>query len=322
MKKIIAVMIAAVCVFSLFSTAVYAQYPCQVQVYGTDKEGLAMKASPDVNASRYQVIPENASLSIDQVNGGWGHTSYNGQTGWVALEYTRIQGGYTSLAPSYGYITPTTYTVRGTDGEGLELRVDPSIQCSTFGPIPEGASVVVTAIINDWGYTFYNGHYGYANLTYLTKWAPPSTPTANNYYVMVYATDREGLALKAAADINSARYMLIPEDVILNIDSVSQNGWGHTNYNGYSGWVALRYTRVMGGYPTAAPAGGWITPKNYTVYNTEGEGLEMRILPTVEASTFGPVPEGTVLQVQAINGDWAYTTYGGNAGWCNLAHLR
>jgi len=181
---------------------------------------------------------------------------------------------------------------------------------------------VVTAISNDWCYTYYNGHYGWANQAYLKKWVAPVNPTVNNFYVMVYNTEREGLALKAAPDINSARYQMIPEDVILTIDSVSANGWGHTTYYGYSGWVALRYTRIVGSYPTQTPSWGWITARNYVVYNTDGEGLELRVQPTVESSSFGAVPEGTVLYVQAINNDWAYTSYNGNYGWCNLAHLR
>ena len=321
-KRLISFLIAVCCMSFAFATVSFAQNPCQVQIYDTDGEGLALKASPDMNAARYLFIPDYASVYIDQVSNGWGHTSYMGCSGWVALQYTRIIGSYTASAPSRGYITPTTYTVTGTAREGLELRVDPTIACSTFGPIPEGASIVVTAIVNDWGYTNYNGHYGWANLAYLKKWVAPVTPTTDSYYVMVYDTEREGLALKSAPDINSSRYQMIPEDVILYIDSVSSNGWGHTTFNGFSGWVALRYTRIMGSYPTAAPTGGWITPRYYTVYNTEGEGLELRSMPTVESSSFGPVPEGTSLNVQAIKGDWAYTSYNGNNGWCNLAHLR
>ena len=321
-NKLISFLIAVCCLSFVFSVVSFAQNPCQVQVYNTDNEGLALKAAPDINASRYLFIPENASIYIDQTSNGWGHTTYMGNTGWVALQYTRIIGSYTASAPSYGYITPATYTVNGTAWEGLELRVDPTISCSTFGPIPEGASVVVSAIINDWGYTCYNGHYGWANLAHLKKWTAPVTPTADSYYVMVYNTEREGLALKAAPDINAARYQMIPEDVVLSIDSVSSNGWGHTTFNGFSGWVALRYTRIIGGYPTAAPTWGWITPKYYKVYNTEGEGLELRNKATVESSSFGAVPEGTSLYVQAVNGDWAYTSYNGNNGWCNLAHLK
>ena len=321
-RRIIAAVLAAICISSMVSVTAYAQSPCQVQVYDTGNEGLALKTSPDINAGRYLYIPEKASLSIDQIINGWGHTSYSGKTGWVALQYTKIQGNYTVPEPYYGLIVPTPYTVSGTLGEGLELRVDPTIQCSTYGPIPEGMTVMVSAISNDWAYTWYNGHTGWANLTYLKKWEAPAEPTKDNYYVIVYNTYQEGLALKVTPDINSTRILLIPENTALTIDAVSDNGWGHTSYRGYSGWVSLRYTQILGTYPTESPSWGWISPRFYTVTGTEGEGLELRSKPTVECSSFGAVPEETQLVVQAINYDWAYTTYNGHSGWCNLTYLR
>ena len=321
-KKTIAIVITVLCLFSMFPTAAFAQNVGQVQIYDTGREGLALKASPDVDAARYLYIPENTSISIDQISNGWGHTSYYGKTGWVALQYTKIQGSYATPQPSWGIITPASYMVYATDGEGLGLRVDPTIDRKSVVPIPEGTTVLVTAIQDDWAFTSYNGYYGWANLHHLRQWITPQSPTQTCYYVSVYDTGREGLALKAAADIQAGRYCFIPENVILTIDYVTDDGWGHTAYNGYAGWVALRYTRIYGTYPTAAPLWGRITPAVYTVRGTDGEGLELRVKPSVEASTFGPIPEGTRLVVEAINNDWAYIQYNGNAGWCNLAHLR
>ena len=61
-------------------------------------------------------------------------------------------------------------------------------------------------------------------------------------------------------------------------------------------------------------------PCQIQIYDTEGEGLELRNKPAVESSSFGAVPEGATLYVQAVVGDWVYTSYHGNNGWCNLAH--
>lgn len=321
-KRILSIIIAAICLICAAAFPAFAQSPCQVTVYGTGNEGLALKESPDVNAARYLYIPEGTSLYIDQVYDGWGHTGFNGSSGWVALQYTKIQGYYNVLAPSYGWIPPANYTVSATDGEGLELRVEPGIHSSTFGPVPEGTGLVVEAIINDWAYTGYNGRMGWCNLAHLTKWTNPAVPTENYYNVMVYNTEGEGLAMKSSPDVNSQRYFLIPEQTVLTIDSVSENGWGHTTCSGYSGWVALRYTRILGSYPTKAPSWGQINPKYYTVTSTDGEGLELRNKPTIETSSFGAVPDGVVLTVTAVNNDWAYTSYNGNNGWCNMMYLR
>ena len=64
-KQMLAIITAALCLVSLFPTAAFAQNVGQVQVYDTGSEGLALKASPDVNAARYIYIPENTSISIE-----------------------------------------------------------------------------------------------------------------------------------------------------------------------------------------------------------------------------------------------------------------
>jgi len=141
------------------------------------------------------------------------------------------------------------------------------------------------------------------------------------YQASIYDTGSEGLALKAEPDINSQRYFYIPEGALINIDSIS-GGWGHTVYNGTGGWIALKYTRVIGDCSSESASYGYISPEYYIVVNTEGEGLEVRTKPTSEASTFGPCYDGTVVQVMAIEGNWAYVSANGHYGWMYLEYLR
>ena len=185
--------------------------------------------------------------------------------------------------------------------------------------MPDKTVLQVTAIQNDWAYTSYNGNSGWVNTTYLQK--TEESPTMMKTEVRVYDTDGEGLSLKSAADVSSIRYTTIPENTVLILDEIS-SGWGHTSYNGYSGWVSLRYTQVISGIEAERPEMSLLTPARYTVYNTEGEGLELRTRPDVESSTFGPVRDGVILQVMAIKGDWAYTQYNGHYGWVNLTYLK
>ena len=323
MKKITALFLVIVLGSIILGTVITSaaeQVSYQVSVYSAGKEGLPLKVKPDLSAARYSRIPENTSLTIDQIENGWGHTTYNGISGWVALRYTRITSSYTAKVPQAGYIEAAYYIVNGTQGEGLELRVEPSVHSSTFGPVPDGTKLKVLAIDQDWAYTSYNGNYGWVNLTYLRK--SSEKPVSSEVQVRVYDTDGEGLSLKAAADLSATRYLTIPENTTLILDEITKSGWGHTIYGGYSGWVSLRYTMITGNYEAEIPTSGSINPSWYTVYNTEGEGLELRTRPDVESSTFGPIPDGTILQVTAINDDWAYTLYNGHHGWANLTYLK
>ena len=321
-RKLTAILLAAVLgtmILSAVVTAAAEQVSYQVSVYAVGQEGLPLKIKPDLSSPRYSRIPAGTSLSIDQIENGWGHTTYNGQSGWVALRYTRIISQYTAQAPT-SYIAASSYKVYGTEGEGLEMRAEPNVHSSTFGPVPDGVVLRVTAIQEDWAYTSYNGNSGWVNMTYLRK--TEESPAPETIQVRVYDTDGEGLSLKSAADVSSTRYTIVPENTVLTLDAISENGWGRTSYNGYNGWVSLRYTQIIGEYEAEKPEDGFIKPAWYVVTDTEGEGLELRTKPDVESSTFGPIKDGLILQVTAIKGDWAYTQYNGHYGWANLTYLK
>ena len=141
--------------------------PYQVEVYFTEGAGLALRDYPDTEADKVLEIPEGAGLLIDQVSDGWGYVTYDGYDGWVSLQYTKIVGNYKTQAPAYGYIDPVYYTVYDTEGEGLELRTDPTEKSSTFGPLVDGTVFQAEAQDEDWVYGENNGHYGWCNTTYL-----------------------------------------------------------------------------------------------------------------------------------------------------------
>ena len=315
MKKLTVILLAAImCLMScnsVFASETYQNSPFTVTVFNTEVEGLAMKSEPDIGSSRLGIIPEDQQLMIYETDGGWGYTSYIGRYGWVALRYTKIQGSYRSVTPDYWFGTAADCKVDGTGNEGLELRTAPTVESSTFGPVPEGAAIQVQAIKGKWAYASYKGNSGWLNITYLKN----LTFTAE-----VFNTENEGLALKTSADINSSRITLIPEGTLLKIDRISGD-WGHTAFNGQSGWVALRYTKVDSSYIARSPEDGFIDAASYTVVNTDKEGLEFRTAPTVNSPTYGPLPDGSQAEVIAVNGSWAYSYYNGQYGWLYTDYL-
>ena len=320
-KTVIAILTLAICLTAAplsLMTASAANVTYQAVVYDTDGEGLSLKANPEVDSERYAVIPEDTVIMIDQTSNGWGHTYYNGQSGWVYLTYTKVRDRYISQYPTNGFTdTVRYYTIQNTDGEGLELRTAPTNESSTFGAIREGAVVTVQAIQGSWAYTYYSGNFGWTYLEYMIPFKGKVS-----YRVTVYDTDGEGLALKSDPDVDSVRYELIPEKTQLSIDKVTDTGWGHTTYNNSSGWVSLRYTRIVGDYCSKIPTTGYTNAAYYTIYDTEGEGLEFRCAPTVESSTYGPIFDGTSVLVEAIEDDWAFFSFNGHYGWSNLMYLR
>ena len=146
--------------------------------------------------------------------------------------------------------------------------------------------------------------------------------TADSYQVTIYFNDStQGAPLYMQPGTGSGVYFNIPVNTSLRIETVS-SGWGRVTYNGCTGWIMLHDTKVQGDYPTPQPGSGQISPVYYTVYATEGEGLEHRTAPTTDASTFGPLYDGTVFKAEAQSGEWVYGENAGHYGWCHTAFLR
>ena len=45
------------------------------------------RSSPDANTTIIGKIPGNTRINITQVNGNWGRVTYDGNTGWVSLDW-------------------------------------------------------------------------------------------------------------------------------------------------------------------------------------------------------------------------------------------
>ena len=291
-------------------------------VYDTDGGGLVMRESPDMKSRKYTIIPEDTEIFIDRISGAWGHTAYNGYTGWVSLMFTKIAGPCEAQRPEELNDEPLYYMVGDTDGQGLELRLKPTSDSSTFGPLEDGTVVMTEAWQQGWIFTSFDGNYGWLSLEYLEETEAPREKQNSTCEVTVYNTQNAGLALKAEADLASERYLYIPEGTVLTIDKITDDGWGHTNYLGTEGWISMQFTCIDGMYMPQIPTYGKITPEYYEVRGTGEKGLEYRIRPSVGSSSYGSVEEKTVLLVYAIEEDWGYAYYDGHFGWLNMNYLE
>ena len=139
--------------------------------------------------------------------------------------------------------------------------------------------------------------------------------------VEVFGCGDEGLAVRSNPDPNSELMGGFPDGNHLQIKQIADNGWGFISQAGCEGWVNLQWTRVMDACAVDKPA-SYISPIQYRVVGTGSEGLELRVAPREVASTWGPVPNGTVVSVQGISGEWAFTSYNGHEGWLNLTYLQ
>ncbi|MBR5859673.1 MAG: SH3 domain-containing protein [Clostridia bacterium] len=74
------------------------------------KANLNLRAETNTESTPLCVVPNGTIISVTEVDGFWGKTTYNGYVGWVFLEYTTFYSGL-YIKPS-----PNGLFVRGEDG--------------------------------------------------------------------------------------------------------------------------------------------------------------------------------------------------------------
>ena len=152
----------------------------------------------------------------------------------------------------------------------------------------------------------------------------PTTEDPGPEFDVTINLGESALALHATSANDDERLLYIPAGTQVHISEV-QDGWGHTTYDGEDGWIWLEYTKVAGNARVQQPEEGTMLeqPEPYVMGSTEF-GNELRMLPGSYSASFGQIPEGTEIMVEAYYEDtwahsmYAYTTYDGHHGWVYL----
>ena len=237
----------------------------------------------------------------------------------------------------------TSYNVQvsAPDG-GCNLRYGPGVHYDRIinYMIPNGTILYITREAqasngNYWGYTQYNGYYGWVALSQCSVWYGSTansssgttyssgSPTHACYDVQVSAYDGN-LNIRYGAGTSNDRLTTnpIPNGTRLHIfyEEMASNGnyWGFTSYNNMNGWVALTQCTRLSGTPS------YYTGYSVTVTSYDGT-LNLRNGAGTEYSRVMnyAIPNGTTLWIsaeqKASNGNyWGLTTYDGKTGWVAL----
>lgn len=137
-------------------------------VYITD-EIMNFRTEPGGNI--ICTIPVNTTLSISEVQGDWGKTTYNGKTGWMSLTYSTYQSGTVDKPSTQTPSTqvPSTSTNKYKVYETTRLRAEPNTNCAILGSVPSGTIVEVKEKSSNWGKITYGGVTGWMCL----DWSSP-----------------------------------------------------------------------------------------------------------------------------------------------------
>ena len=171
---------------------------------------------------------------------------------------------------------------------GVNLRVEPTTESSILCTIPDFVCLHITMESNNgWGYTDYNGNYGWVALNQLSKSYPIKSVSMN---VKVSASDgvnlREGPYTSYDKLISSA----IPKGEVLQVTGLSQNNWGQVTYKGVTGWIAMsQVTEVKANTSVPADEVEEETEEEETIEPTETENTTAELLDNGEPQSSFPM---------------------------------
>ena len=232
--------------------------------------GVNFRYGPGVSYDKIisNMIPNGTVLYVTREsnasNGNtWGYVQYNGMYGWIALSETSWLGyTYNPGSSSSGSSSTDTYhvpthvsydvTAAAPDGQ-LNIRTGPGVEYQKLrdNPIPNGTVLHIhwedtASNGNSWGFTFYDGTYGWVALTQVTNETRTASDTLTvNYRVTVNAPDgginfRNGPGTEYPLLQNS----MIPNGTVLPVATEYRNSqgkfWGQVTYNGRVGVVTMQ----------------------------------------------------------------------------------
>ena len=125
------------------------------------------------------------------------------------------------------------------------------------------------------------------------------------------------LALRVGASAGADVIMGIPHGAVLKVHAV-QGDWCFVTYGEVSGYVHKDAVKLSG--KADGKTETVTTLEAYGVVNN-GSYLNLRAGAGTSYEILAEIPTGTVLPLLDVNGEWAYTQYGREAGYVSMDHV-
>jgi uncharacterized protein YgiM (DUF1202 family) len=216
---------------------------------------LCLRTDAFSDADVIDIIPVNEELNVSEVDGNWGYVCYNGNMGWINLQYTK------KSQSSYKYSTGVYTTA-----EPLNYRASNSTSAESYGIIPTDTEIRITQVKDNWGKTIYNGQVAWVCLNYVSEGYTEFSSATNiavtnssEYELGVYRAQEE-LNLREDPSASNTRIGVVRSGSTFNIISIS-DGWGKVVYEGKIGWICLDYADYVDDYD------------DYIPYDMNGDGV-------------------------------------------------
>ena len=240
---------------------------------------LNVRDGAGTNYPRIGGLTQGKTVNVYEEKDGWIRIGYGTGYGWVCAQYTTYKpktdtkpetpgtetpGTETPGTETPGTETPGTETpgttssssfqVRVTPSDGLNVRTGPGTGYDRIGGLTQGTVVTVIDEKDGWYKIEYEGSTGWVCAEYTEKvgssTTEPSNPgtgensggeSSSTGTKTIITTD--ALNLRDAPSTSGTWIVTMPAGTKLEVLE-EKNGWYKVNYNGQTGWCCADYTMV------------------------------------------------------------------------------
>lgn len=281
---------------------------------------VTLKILPDDQSSEIVSIPACSKVELLKKNNTWGLVVFEKKCGWINLSFTAEN--YTDAANSTGRDVVENVKVNSKDGS-VNLYNVPSkeeyLGSKVKYTVPNGTILSITRKTdNGWALVSMNGKFAWVETIYTQKYESFAEEETNNfgiYYVYVVSEKGKGLELRNAKK-GGAVLTVIPDCIKLTVRK-KENGYGYVSFDGYNGWINLKYT--TNSLSNAQAAAGVLVNKEMKVDSQDGSVNVMSLptdYPQAGNAVVGNIKNDTAVFVQRQTASgWSYVNNAGVKGW-------
>ena len=315
----------------------YAASVCMERVSDYGQRAVAVASSriyssPSRN-SQSVTVQKGTRLYVLATANGWSMVEQGGNVGymesdrlvsadenWQAEEDTEEDEDIVYQAAS---MNASAKGVSGYSTATVSVYATASTRGKKLGTLQKNTNVTVLAWNKTWGYIQLNGKKGYCQIKYLKKGtAPVSKPAVKAQGTVVVSK----LPVYRSASTKSAKLGHVYRGAVVNVISWS-GSWAYIERNGiygYAALVGLRRVALPAPTPTPTPSAAPTPVPDLTnaIRATVKDG-SAAVFESASAGSaiLGTLPEGTVVNLLAAQGEWAYIEFNGKYGYCKLSAL-
>jgi len=296
-------------------------------VSGTNGDGVRCRTSATTSAAIITVLDEGSVISLrGDAEGGWQPVVCAGSNGYVSTEFVAYDGGVGSDEP-VAEGSAKSYTVTGTNGDGVRCRTRASLDGAIITVLSEGTSVTSRGSAkNGFVPVTCAGSNGWVSADYLGAGGGGTSGGASTGNATVTGTGG-GLRCRDDASYNGNVLTVLNDGTSVSLNGSASGSWQPVVCDGMNGYVFSDYLDYSGGGSGNTSGGGsnntgFSSGDSGTVSGTNGDGVRLRSSASFDGAIIMVVGEGSSVSViNGSTGDWVAVSYKGTSGFIHSDYL-